>query len=114
MFIKGITINRKVATTAADNNKQGDVQAMEFDIPGYDDLVWDVSLVCDRIGSSMQHGLTGKLQLGDFLNARVRNKIRRYRRDYTDKNIAFAPAILSVVGEIHPEFVRVLWVVADM
>ena len=51
-----VRINRKVATTAADSKKQGDVQAMEFGIPGYDDLVWDVSLVSDKLGSSMQHG----------------------------------------------------------
>ena len=31
-----VRINRKVATTAADSNKQGDVQAMEFGIPGYE------------------------------------------------------------------------------
>jgi len=29
-------------------------------------------------------------------------------------NIAFAPAILSVAGKIHPEFLRLLWVLADM
>jgi len=34
-----VRINRKVATTAADSNKQGVVQAMEFGIPGYNDLV---------------------------------------------------------------------------
>jgi len=34
-----VRINRKVATTADDSNKQGDVQAMEFGIPGYDILV---------------------------------------------------------------------------
>jgi len=55
-----VRVNRKVATTAADSNKQGDVQAMEFGIPKYDDLVWNVSLVCDRISSSTQHGLNGK------------------------------------------------------
>ena len=43
---------RMVATTAADSNKQGHVQAMEFGIPGYGDLVWDVSLVSDKFGSS--------------------------------------------------------------
>jgi len=69
-----LRINRKVATTAADSNKQGDVQAMEFGIPGYDDLVWDVSLVSDNFGSSTQHGLNGKLQLSDYLNARARMK----------------------------------------
>jgi len=109
-----VRINRKVATTAADSNKQGDVQAMKFGIPGYDDLVWAVSLVGDRIGSSAQHGLNGKLQLGDYLNARARIKNNRYRRDYAAKNIAFAPAILSVPGKIHPEFLRLLWVLADM
>ena len=50
-------------------------QAMEFGIPGYNDLVWDVSLVSDRIGSSTQHVLNGKLQLCDYLNARARMKI---------------------------------------
>jgi len=56
-----VRINRKIATTAADSNKQGDVQAMEFGIPGYDDLVWDASLISERLCSSTQHGLNGKL-----------------------------------------------------
>jgi len=60
-----VRINLKVATTAADSNKQGDVPAMEFGIPGYDDLVWDVFLVIDRISSSTQRGLNVKRQLGD-------------------------------------------------
>jgi len=50
--VYSIRVNRKVDTTAADDNKQGDVQAMVFGIPGFNDLVWDVSLVSDRIGSS--------------------------------------------------------------
>ena len=68
----------------------------------------------DRIGSSLQNGLNGKLQLGDYLNARARTKIGKFRRDYAAKNIAFAPAILSVAGKIQPEFLRLLWVLADM
>jgi len=87
---------------------------MEFGIPGYDDLVWDESLVSDRISSSMQHGLNGKLQLSDYLNAWARIKNNRYKRDYAAKNIAFTPAILFVAGKIHPEFLRLLWVLADM
>jgi len=109
-----VRINRKVVTTAADSNKQGDIQAMEFGIPGYEDLVWDVSLVSDRFGSSTQHGLNGKLQLGDYLNARARIQNNRYKSDYAVKNIAFAPVILSVAGKIHHEFLRLLWVLADM
>ena len=73
-----------------------------------------MSLVRDGIGSSTQHGLNGKLQLGDYLNARARSKIDKFRRNYAAKNIAFAPAILSVTGKIHPEFLRLLWVLTDM
>jgi len=87
---------------------------MEFGIPGYNDLVWDVSLVSDRIGSSMQHGLNGKLQLGDYLNTWDCHKIGKFRRDHTAKNIDFAPAILLVAGKIYPEFLCLLWVLADM
>jgi len=47
-----VRVNRKVDTTATDNNEQGDVHAMDFGIPGYERLVWDVSLVSDRISSS--------------------------------------------------------------
>jgi len=37
------------------------------------------------IGSSTQHGLNGKLQLGDYLNDRARRKIGKFRRDYAAK-----------------------------
>jgi len=70
---------------------------MEFGISGYADLIWDVSLACDKISSSTQHGINGNFQLSDYLNARARSKIGRYRRDYVVKNITFLPAILFVV-----------------
>ena len=73
-----------------------------------------MSLVSDRLGSSTQHDLNDQLQLGDYLSARARIKFHRYRRDYAVKNIAFAPAILSVAGKIHLEFLQLLWVMADM
>ena len=57
----------------------------------------------------MQHALNGQLQLGDYLNALARRKIGKFSRDYTAKNIAFAPAILFVAGKIHPVFLRLLW-----
>jgi len=57
-----VCINREVATTVVDSNKKGHVQAMVFCIPGYDDLVWDVSLVSDRIRSRTQHDLNGKVE----------------------------------------------------
>ena len=66
---------------------------MEFGIPGYNNLVWDVSLVSDRIGSSTQHGLNGKLQFGDYLNAWARRK--KANSEVTIINIAFASAILG-------------------
>lgn len=88
---------------------------MQFGIlPGYDNLVWDVSHVSNRIGISMQHSLIGKLQLGDYLNARACSKIGKFTRDYAAKNVAFVLAISPITNKIHPEFLCLLWVMADM
>jgi len=95
-----VRINHEVSTTTADSSKRGNVQVMEFGIPGCYDLVWDVSLACDRISSSTQHGMNGELQLRDYLNARARIKINQCRRDYAAKNIAFATLILSVAARV--------------
>ena len=67
------------------------------------------------------------MQLDDYLNTWARRKIGKFRRDYAAKYIAlpcrrdyaakyitFAPAILSVPGKIDPEFLRLLWVLAEM
>ena len=83
---------QKFDATAVHNNKQSAVQAMHFGISGLDDLVWDVSLVCDWIDSSTQHGPNGKLQLCDYCHARACSKFSKFRSDYAAKNIAVVPA----------------------
>ena len=35
-----------------------------------------------KIGTSLQHGLSGKMQLGDYLNTRARTTIGKFRCDY--------------------------------
>ena len=54
------------------------------------------------------------MQLGDYPHAQARSKISKFRHDFAAKNIAFVPTILSVAGEIHPEFLRLLWEMGDM
>ena len=49
-----------------------------------------------------------------MLGLGARRKIGKFRRDYAAKDIAFAPGILSVASKIHLEFLRLLWVLADM
>jgi len=53
------------------------------------------------------------MHTNDYLQARAGAKNRRYKEDYTAVGTAFAPAIVSVAGQIHPEFLRLLWVLAD-
>jgi len=49
----------------------------------------------------------------DYLNARAGAKNRKYKEDYAADGTAFAPAIVSVAGQIHPEFLRLVWGLAD-
>ena len=104
-----------MSTTAAASNKQGDVGLLNFGVDGSNDLVIDVSICCDLIGNStVDNGhLNGTLQTNDYLQERARVKIRKYSADYAVVGTAFAPAIVSVAGQIHFEFLRLLWVLAD-
>jgi len=110
-----VRVNHKVSTTAAASNKQGDVELLSSNLDGFNNLVIDVSICCDHIvNSTVNNGhLNGKMQTNDYRQecAGVQNK--RYRVDYAAVGTVFAPAIVSVAGQIHPEFLHLLWVLAD-
>jgi len=53
------------------------------------------------------------MHTNDYLQARAGVKNRRYKDAYAAVGTAFAPAIVSVAGQIHPEFFRLVWVLAD-
>jgi len=110
-----VRINYNLSTTAAASNKQGDVELLNFSLDGSNNLVNDVSICCDHIGkSTVNNGhLNGKMYTKDYLQERAEIKNRRYRADYAVVGAAFAPAIVSVAGQIHPEFLPLLWVLAD-
>jgi len=110
-----VRVNHKVSTTAAANNKQGDVELVKFGLDGFNNLVIDVTICCDHIGNSTVNNrhLNGKMYTNDYLQARAGAKDRRYKEEYATVGTAFAPAIVSVTGQIHYEFLCLLWVLAD-
>jgi len=88
---------------------------VSFGLDGYNNLVIDVSICCDHIGNSTVNNghLNGKMHTNDYLQARVGVKNKRYKDDYAAVGTAFAGAIVSAAGQIHSEFLRLLWVLAD-
>ena len=110
-----VRVNLKVSTTAPASNKQGDVELVNFVFEGSNNLVIDVSICCDHIGNSTVNNghLNGKMHTNDYLQARAGAKNIKNKEDYAAVGTAFAPAIVSVAGQIHPEFLRLLWVLAD-
>jgi len=110
-----VRVNHKVSMTAAASNKQGDAELVNFGLDGYNSLVIDVSICCGHVGNStINNGhLNGKMHTNDYLQARATIKNNWYTADYAAVGTAFAPVYLSVAGHIHPEFLRLLWVLAD-
>jgi len=51
-----------------------------------------------------------RIHTNDYLQARAGDKNRKNKDDYAAVGTAFAPAIVSVAGQIHPEFLLLLWV----
>jgi len=106
-----VRVNHKVSTTAAASNKQGDIELVNFGLVGSANLVIDMLICCDHNGNSTVNNrhLNGKMHTNDYLQA----KNGKYKEDYAAVGTAFAPAIVSVAGQIHPGFLRLLWVLAD-
>ena len=114
-----VRVNHKVSTTGDGTRKRGNVEISNFPISLRDGLVIDVSFVCEFKGSSRAPGgwNNGVRHSNDVLQARanamtVKNK--KYKDVYGLVNHkAFAPAIIGMSGQIHVDFLRLLWVLAD-
>ena len=91
------------------------LELVNFGLDGFNNLVIDVLICCDHIGNSTVNNghLNGKMHTNDYLQARAGVKDRMYKEDHAGVGIAFASPIVSVAGRIHPEFLRLLWVLAD-
>jgi len=64
--------------------------------------------------STINNGhLNSKMHTNDYLKARAGAQNSKYKEDYAAVGTAFAPAIVSVAGQFHPEFLRLLWGLAD-
>jgi len=101
-----------VSTTSDDTRKQGDVEISDFPISVRDGLVIDVSFVCEFKGSNCAPGgWNGVRHSNHVLQARTKVKNNKYKDVYGHK--AFAPAIVGMFGQIHADFLRLLWVLAD-
>ena len=96
-------------------DKQGDVEISNFPISLRDGLIIDVSFVCEFKGSSRALGgwNNGVRHSNDVLQARANVKNNKYKDVYGLVGKAFAPAIVGMSGQIHADFLRLLWVLAD-
>jgi len=94
---------------------QGNVKLVNFGLVDSNNLVIDVLICCDHVGNSTVNNrhLNSKMHTNDYLQASAGVKNRRYKVDYAAVGTVIAPAIVSVAGQIHPEFLRLLRVLAD-
>jgi len=108
-----LRVNHKVSTTGDGTRKQGDVEISNFPISLRDGLVIDVSFVCEFKGSNRAPGgwNNSVRHSNDVLQARANVKNNKYKDVYGLK--AFAPAIIGMSGQIHADFLRILWVLAE-
>jgi len=111
-----VCVNHKMSTTAAASNKQGDVELVNFGLNGSNNLVIDVSttLVTAQLTTDTSTARCKPISR-TISRKRFLVKIRRYHAGYAVVGTAFAPALMSVAGQTHhdPEFLRLLWVLAD-
>jgi len=108
-----VRVNHKVPTMGDGTRKQGDVEISNFPVSLRAGLVIDVSFVCEFKGSSRAPGVwnNGVRHTNDVLQACANVKNNKYKDVYGLE--AFAPAMVGMSGQIHVDFLRLLWVLAD-
>ena len=79
-------------------------------------LVLDLRITHERAGRSSDLSLNGHLRYPNdndrSLNEAAADKILKYRADYNNNrptSVAFMPAIASISGRLHSEFIRLLF-----
>ena len=101
-----VRVNHKVSTTGDGTRKQGDVENLLISLR--DGLDIDVSFV--RAPGEWNNGVRHS---NDVLQARANVKNNKFKDVYGLIGKAFAPAIVGMSGQIHADFLRLLWVFAD-
>ena len=117
------TTGQKVKTqgiTQSSGLKRGDLEIINYlaDAAGKRNLVIDVSITHDRIGSSKSNPhLNGTLSHPNapdaLLNQAAQRKVQKYRNAYANNHtISFLPAITSTSTRMHGEFLRLIFLQA--
>ena len=117
------TTGHKVKTqgiTQSSGLKRGDLEIINYlqDAAGKRNLVIDVSITHDRIGSSKSNPhLNGTLSHPNApdapLNQAAQRKVHKYRNAYANNHtISFLPAITSTSTRMHGEFLRLIFLQA--
>jgi len=108
-----VRVNHSVSTMGNGTRKQGDVDISNFPDSLSDGLVIDISFVCEFKGNSHAPGgwNNSVRHTNDVLQASAKVKNNKYKDVYG--LVAFAPAIIGMSGQIHVDFLRLLWVLED-
>jgi len=123
-----VRVNHKVSTTGDGTRNQGGVEISNFSISLWDCLVIDVSFVCEFKGRNRAPGgwNNSVSHSNDILQVRTKVKNNKYKDVYglvgsagsqdppfTLIHKAFTPVIVDMSGQIHADFLRLLWVLTD-
>jgi hypothetical protein len=117
----GHTVRTQHGVTARAGQRRGDVEIRNYlrDQAGSRSQVFDLSIAHDRYGSSshvQQNGLLSHPQdLDGPLHVAAQRKFNAYRQQYADnQNISFLPAIVSTSTRMHGDFLRLLFLQAQL
>jgi len=101
-----VLVNYKVLTTAAGSNKQGDVELLNFGLMALTilSLMFQSAVTTSVIAQSTTDTSMATYKPMTISRNVLGSQTGKYKADYAVFDTAFAPAIVSVAGQIHSEF----------
>jgi hypothetical protein len=104
--------NRRTVPSHTHTNHRGDLIFAIKATSRFSDIIGDVTMCHPALGNPSDPSHIGTWQ-GDALTQRFSAKRSKHQKAYENQDLLFLPLVISTFGVLHPDFLRLLWILAD-
>jgi hypothetical protein len=104
--------NRHTVPSHKHTNHRGDLIFAIKVSTRFSDIICDVTMCHPALGNPSDSTHIGTWQ-GNALSQRFSAKRSKHQQAYENQDLLFLPLVVSTFGVLHPDFLRLLWILAD-
>jgi hypothetical protein len=105
--------NRRTVPSHKHSNHRGDLISAIKVSTRFSDIIGDVTMCHPALGNPSNPTHIIGTWHKDALSQRFAAKRSKHQKGYENQDLLFLPLVISTFGVLHPDFLRLLWILAD-